>query len=136
MAFSTGFVDALECVWVKVGIDSTSNLHGANLDGSYTGEFTPGNSAGRINLYYGTGTGNGGAFIYKYGATGCLTSLTCSHSQTCTGGACTCNNNSQCPAGSTCAGGLCSGYTPPFEPTVLNSSPTVASAAGIQLPRC
>ena len=67
MAFSTGYVDALECVWIKVGIDSTSNLYGTP-----TGEFTPGNSAGRINLYYGGGSNGGsggGAFIGGYGTT-------------------------------------------------------------------
>ena len=43
MAFSTGYVDALECVMRKIGIDDS--------------EFTGPNGGGRINLYVGIGSG-------------------------------------------------------------------------------
>jgi hypothetical protein len=91
MAFSTGFVDALECVWVKAGINSTSNLYG-----TATGEFTPGNSSGRINLYYTDGA-----------ITGACPGMSC--------------GQQVAGAGAYIGGyGSGAGKTPQFENTVLN----------------
>jgi hypothetical protein len=66
MAFSTGCVDALECVWRKVGIASTGNS-GLGGNAYNTGEFSPGNTAGRINFY--AGGGCPGTYLGNYGGT-------------------------------------------------------------------
>jgi hypothetical protein len=66
MAFATGCVDALECVWRKVGIASSGppGLGGMSYG---TGEFTPGNTNGRINFY--AGSGCPGTYITDIGTT-------------------------------------------------------------------
>jgi hypothetical protein len=53
MAFVTGMVDTLECVWRKIGIDDS--------------EFTPPSGTGRINFY--AGAYQPGTYITDYGTT-------------------------------------------------------------------
>ncbi len=130
MAIATGNVDPMECMMLKMGIDSA--------------EFQiPGTGTRRIDFYKANGLGfNGGtAPSYSQLGTGACSTATCYQnsdcsSSSCTGGALgkcamkpatTCNSGGQCKSG-TCSGGVCTN-PPNCDPNTANSCGTAETCA-------